>query len=121
MEARKTGSILTPEARAPPLAACTGETNFPLAGRGLGPRGGKYTVGDCSVGLSVQPVAGEAILFYNFDPAQPHALGAIDQSSAHAGCPVRSGTKWVANVWLHNKDQGADTAQHLARVKKGGK
>ena len=40
---------------------------------------------------------GEAILFYSQLPD-----GKVDPMSIHGGCPVLSGTKWAANLWVWN-------------------
>ncbi len=42
-----------------------------------------------------KPKRGDAVLFYNADAA----TGVLD-ASLHAGEPVSSGTKWVANMWV---------------------
>ena len=76
-----------------------GETAFPhgewIDGRDT--RG--QTFSDCmghSDGVLVKPKRGSALLFYSLDNA-----GEIDWTSMHAGCPVVSGTKWVATLWYH--------------------
>jgi len=45
---------------------------------------------------SVKPVKGKAVIFYNIDSNKQ----VIDESM-HGGDPVTSGTKWVANKWIH--------------------
>lgn len=45
--------------------------------------------------LSIRPKRGNAILFYN-----QHPDGTLAFESEHGGCPVVSGTKWGANVWI---------------------
>jgi hypothetical protein len=50
----------------------------------------------CRSRLRVQSKAGRAILFYSLSPN-----GRLDPSSEHAGCPVLSGTKFAANLWVH--------------------
>ena len=50
-----------------------------------------------SQGLAVKPKRGDAIMFYSQKPD-----GSLDDSSLHGGCPVLSGTKWAANVWVWN-------------------
>ena len=47
--------------------------------------------------LAVKPKRGSAILFYN----QLHD-GKLDINSEHGGCPVASGVKYGANVWIWN-------------------
>ncbi len=82
-----------------------GETNFPMAGRAAGaPLPTQNTASTCSSGLSVEGKLGDAILFYNINTTHSHAEGAIDRTTTHAGCPITAGEKWVANVWLHNRD-----------------
>ena len=50
----------------------------------------------------VRPRRGDAVLFYNSDAD----TGAEIPDSLHAGEPVRSGTKWIANCWVRY-DQSA--------------
>ena len=52
-------------------------------------------VKQCYTRLSVKPKRGDAVLFYS-----QHADGSMDGTSLHGGCPVLSGTKWAANVWV---------------------
>lgn len=54
-----------------------GETDFPEAG------------------LNVAPEAGMGLLFFNV-----RADGSVDPATRHAGCPVRSGEKWLATKWF---------------------
>ena len=44
----------------------------------------------------VRPRRGDAVLFYNSDAD----TGAEIPDSLHAGEPVKSGTKWIANCWV---------------------
>lgn len=46
-------------------------------------------------GISVKPKAGTAILFYNVLPD-----GNLDDLSQHQSAPVRSGEKYLANLWI---------------------
>ena len=73
-----------------------GETVFPHAkGRGVHvPRPG---MPECSEGLSVEPVAGDAVLFYS-----RLGNGDDDRLSVHGGCPPLSGTKYGANAFMWN-------------------
>ena len=57
------------------------------------------SVGNCEVGLNVQPEEGAAVLWYNLDPAS----GAVEEASFHAGCDVIEGEKWAANNWFYNR------------------
>jgi hypothetical protein len=45
--------------------------------------------------LCIKPKKGKAILFQNIDERFD-----LIPESLHAGCPVTSGTKWVANKWI---------------------
>lgn len=47
------------------------------------------------IGVKIVPKKGKAILFQNIDAQQD-----LIPESMHAGCPVRSGTKWIANKWV---------------------
>jgi len=51
----------------------------------------------CYSKFSVTPRLGDALLFYSQQPD-----GSLDPLSLHGGCPVLSGTKWAANVWIWN-------------------
>ena len=100
-----------------------GETAFPVAGRTgdftgdasvldwhLGPssHSGRY----CAEGggaLRVTPKRGKAVLFYNHElDEQAGWKGQIDWFSMHAACPVRAGTKWLANHWVMLADDPRD-------------
>nr|AXL97329.1 prolyl 4-hydroxylase [Conus miles] len=48
------------------------------------------------VGVSVSPVKGMALMWYNY---QPH-MKDRDRLTYHAGCPVLMGNKWIANKWI---------------------
>lgn len=52
---------------------------------------------DCARGLSVQPVAYGAAMFYH-----QHGNGSTDPLSAHGGCPPRKGEKWCINSFMWN-------------------
>ncbi|GAB5366902.1 hypothetical protein AAMO2058_001183700 [Amorphochlora amoebiformis] len=54
-------------------------------------------VKDCYAKFSVKPKKLSAVLFYNQD-----SHGNLDHLSLHGGCPVISGQKWAANVWVWN-------------------
>ena len=49
-----------------------------------------------AIGVRVRPKRGDGVLFYNTDAD----TGAELADSLHAGEPVASGTKWVANCWV---------------------
>lgn len=80
-----------------------GQTCFPY----VGPTGYVYAGGlgvdwkDCSRGLIVTPRKGMALLWYNL-LAENHLAGDPDVLTLHAGCDVVRGTKYAANVWIHN-------------------
>lgn len=50
-----------------------------------------------TLGKSIRPEKGKAIVFTNIDPVTE----AILSKSYHAGDPVLSGHKWISNVWVH--------------------
>jgi len=54
-------------------------------------------VADCRVKLSIQPYSSRAVLFYS-----QHPNGEEDKLSEHGACPVISGQKWAANLWVWN-------------------
>ncbi|KAJ1449296.1 hypothetical protein M885DRAFT_536258 [Pelagophyceae sp. CCMP2097] len=56
-----------------------------------------FMVEDCYSKLAVRPKKGRAILYYS-----QHADGALDSLSTHGGCPVLTGEKWAANLWVWN-------------------
>lgn len=49
-----------------------------------------------AIDARVRPVRGDGVLFYNSDAD----TGGEIPDSMHAGEPVRSGTKWIANCWV---------------------
>lgn len=51
----------------------------------------------CRSRFSVKPHAGRAVLFYSQTPN-----GQKDPMAQHGGCPVLTGTKWAANLWIWN-------------------
>jgi hypothetical protein len=51
----------------------------------------------CRSRLAVKPYAGRAVLFYSQLPD-----GRKDPKARHGGCPVLTGTKWAANLWIWN-------------------
>jgi prolyl 4-hydroxylase len=54
-------------------------------------------VSECRSKLAIKPVKLQAILFYS-----QHPNGMVDRLSRHGGCPVISGQKWAANLWVWN-------------------
>merc|ERR1712107_172814 len=77
-----------------------GETWFPLAHGG--PIPWNEWVACDSRGAKVYPSNATAVLFYSL-----RADGDIDEYSWHCGCPVKAGTKWAANSWIHNSPRTA--------------
>jgi len=68
-----------------------GETVFP--------KGKCATIEDCCKSkkvLQVPPRKGRALLFFS------HSAGGrtLDKAAAHGVCPVRTGTKWIAQLWF---------------------
>ena len=58
-------------------------------------------VARCRSRLAVRPHSSRAVLFYSQNPD-----GTPDQNSMHGGCPVISGEKWAANLWVWNAPRG---------------
>ena len=50
-------------------------------------------------GVKVQPVKGNAVLFYNCTPE-----GVEDPMTLHGGAPVLKGTKWIATKWIRKAE-----------------
>jgi len=50
-------------------------------------------------GIDVEPVAGNAVVFENLHPD-----GRPDPDSQHAGMPVITGEKWLATLWLRERN-----------------
>jgi len=81
-----------------------GETFFPRAlnneGKEYHPWNGDHE--DCYRGLYVQPVRGNAVLFYSMVPD-----GRLDERSLHGGCKPqgKQTEKWGANQWIWNHPQ----------------
>nr|AXL97326.1 prolyl 4-hydroxylase [Conus araneosus] len=48
------------------------------------------------IGVSVSPVKGMALAWYNYEPHMKDS----DELTHHAGCPVLMGNKWIANKWI---------------------
>ena len=56
---------------------------------------------ECRTRLAIRPNAARAVLFYSQYPD-----GRKDPDSRHGGCPVLSGEKWAANLWVWNTPRG---------------
>ena len=50
--------------------------------------------------LAVRPEKGAMLFWYNL-----FRTGEVDRRMLHTGCPVLSGSKWVANRWLRERGQ----------------
>ncbi|XP_011292629.2 prolyl 4-hydroxylase subunit alpha-1 [Musca domestica] len=50
--------------------------------------------------LLVKPRKGSLLFWYNL-----HASGDEDYRSNHGACPVLKGSKWIANIWVRERDQ----------------
>eukprot|EP01060_Flectonema_neradi_P000720 TRINITY_DN10446_c0_g1_i1.p1 TRINITY_DN10446_c0_g1~~TRINITY_DN10446_c0_g1_i1.p1 ORF type:complete len:358 (+),score=40.56 TRINITY_DN10446_c0_g1_i1:50-1123(+) len=58
--------------------------------------------GNPTVGIAVQPVAGDAVLFYNHFETATGLLGELNPNSFHGGCTVPQGSeKYMMNYWLN--------------------
>jgi prolyl 4-hydroxylase len=54
----------------------------------------------------IKPKKGTALIFFNCNPSsntQNDGLCDTIYNSEHAGTPVKSGEKWIANVWIRTK------------------
>jgi prolyl 4-hydroxylase len=65
--------------------------------------GGGNITATCAAGVLVDPVPGDAVLFYNFEPEG----GTVDPAAVHAACEVTSGVKWAANHWFNLPEHSA--------------
>ncbi|KAL3940309.1 MAG: hypothetical protein SGBAC_005136 [Bacillariaceae sp.] len=54
-------------------------------------------VATCRSRLAVRPHSSRAVLFYS-----QHPNGEVDNNSLHGACPVLSGVKYAANLWVWN-------------------
>lgn len=55
--------------------------------------------------ITVKPIKGSAVLWFNMLTTGEH-----DPSTMHAGCPVMTGNKWIANKWI--RQSGVDAKKH---------
>ena len=73
------------------------------------------------VGAFSKPVKHAVVVWWNMDRA-----GGYDVLSRHAGCPVISGNKWIANKWISMYSQmfkkpcPAYSKQKMRQIKIGG-
>ncbi|KAH8585778.1 2OG-Fe(II) oxygenase family oxidoreductase [Bisporella sp. PMI_857] len=74
-----------------------GETYFPnVQGVSEDADGEKFSTTESGFGLLVKPRRGNAVFWNNL-----HSNGSGDSRTAHAGMPVRRGTKIGINIWSH--------------------
>ncbi|XP_001994787.2 prolyl 4-hydroxylase subunit alpha-2 [Drosophila grimshawi] len=50
--------------------------------------------------FAVRPQLGNILFWYNL-----HRSLDMDYRTKHAGCPVLKGSKWIANIWIHEATQ----------------
>jgi prolyl 4-hydroxylase len=74
-----------------------GETSFP-----------KWYNAESTQPLKVQPQKGKAVLFYNLLPD-----GNYDERSQHAALPVRSGEKYLTNLWVWDPMLDHTSTNHI--------
>ncbi|XP_057378427.2 prolyl 4-hydroxylase subunit alpha-1-like [Daphnia carinata] len=53
-----------------------------------------------SLGVALWPRKGSAAFWYNLYPN-----GEGNENTRHAACPVLTGSKWVSNKWIHERNQ----------------
>lgn len=59
------------------------------------------------INKKIKPKKGRALLFFNCNPhlnTKNNGLCDTIYNSEHAGVPVKSGEKWIANVWIRTKE-----------------
>lgn len=66
---------------AAPLAGSSNEAAAPICG--------------FRSGVSIAPRKGDAVLFWS-----QMLVGGVDANATHASCPVVSGSKWTATLWM---------------------
>ena len=52
------------------------------------------------LGISLKPKKGSAAFWFNLYPN-----GEGNLLTLHAACPVLLGSKWVSNIWFHEREQ----------------
>ena len=60
-----------------------------------------------NLNVQIKPSKGKALLFFNCIPnneSHKTGLGDVIYNSMHAGLPVTSGEKWIANFWIRLKN-----------------
>ena len=50
--------------------------------------------------VAIRPKKGSALFWFN-----THRHGEGELQTLHAGCPIISGTKWIANFWIRERPQ----------------
>lgn len=63
------------------------------------------------LGIAIAPEKGSALFFTNLD-----SNGRGDLFALHGGCPVFFGSKWIANKWVHVKNQDMNFLQTVPSV-----
>ena len=64
------------------------------------PLGGATAFIKPSYEVTVWPTKGSAAFWFSLD-----RKGHRDQKTAHGGCPVLKGSKWILNKWIYYFDQ----------------
>ncbi|KAG0429377.1 hypothetical protein HPB47_023692 [Ixodes persulcatus] len=67
--------------------------------------------------LAVKPTLGTALFWYNLKPYDGPIVNESfwnqrrfgDPRTFHMGCPVLTGSKWIATKWIHEREQGIVT------------
>jgi prolyl 4-hydroxylase len=57
------------------------------------------------INFTVQPRKNSAVFFHNLDDSKRY----FNKYSLHGGLPVKDGTKYVANIWIHDSEWIEDT------------
>jgi len=52
------------------------------------------------INFTVQPKKNSAVFFHNLDDSKLY----FNEYSLHGGLPVKKGTKYVANIWIHDSE-----------------
>ena len=73
-----------------------------------------------SVRVRVRAIVIAPRRFYNLLPNGSATVNATgDENTLHAGCPVRSGVKWAANIWLWNGVPTEGLQKHTVALSDG--
>lgn len=68
-------------------------------------KGGETKFVDENVNLTIKPVKGMAILFYNVSEIDFHTIHPL---SKHSGTEIEEGLKWISNIWSHEMKYSSD-------------